>query len=109
MPAQLNYHHDRDRIANVVSVHNVHELHIWSFDSALRHSVSVNKSMHDAVLEQIYNVVRRECGIIHATIQIQRLDGDWITCADRPCCSCIDETTMINIKADPNSSAELLV
>jgi hypothetical protein len=67
-----------------------------------------NKSLHDAVLEQIYQVVRREFGIIHATIQIQSFDGDCITCVDRLSRPCIGETRLSR-STPQDESAELLV
>ena len=119
VPSHLNYQRIRERIAKVEGVHNVHELHIWSIshrvpaltvhctilcpDGDTTTSANYNKSMHDAVLEQIYEVVSREFGIIHATIQIQSLEGDCITCVDRLCRPCIEEADTLSrrSKIDP--------
>jgi solute carrier family 30 (zinc transporter), member 2 len=117
VPAHLNYQRVRDRIAQVEGVHNVHELHIWSISHrvpaltvhcTVHHNSNNDPSQHDTVLEQIYQVVGREFGIRHATIQLQSREGDCITCVDRLCRPCIDAATRSNIETD-SDHAELLV
>jgi solute carrier family 30 (zinc transporter), member 2 len=128
VPSHLQFHRIRDRIAMVKGVHNVHELHIWSISHGVpaltvhctiangvatttnptttattttTNATTATKHMHDVVLEKIYEVVSREFGIRHATIQIQSIDGDCITCVDRLCGPCMDEAT-ITTTTTPN-------
>jgi solute carrier family 30 (zinc transporter), member 2 len=106
VPSHLNYYHIRDRIAMVEYVQDVHDLHIWSISHrvpALTVHCSITYPMnetdtttkeqhiHDMVLEKIYEIVRCEFNIIHATIQIQSTNSNCITCVDRLCRPCLDD------------------
>jgi solute carrier family 30 (zinc transporter), member 2 len=107
VPTHLNFDLIRDKIAAVPHVNDVHDLHIWSIShrvpaltvhcsiddtvsvSSVADSQNGSKSIHDEVLENIYKIVRFEFDIIHATIQIQSMNGDCVTCADRLCRPCL--------------------
>jgi solute carrier family 30 (zinc transporter), member 2 len=102
VPSHLDWNRIFDRIAAVKGVDNVHELHIWSISHNVPTlSVHCTASDPQTALEDIYAVISKEFGIIHATVQIQTKEGDCITCTDRLCRSCLtDEQLSVGGPAD---------
>ncbi len=73
----------RSLLAGIPGVVDVHELHIWNAStseiSLTVHLVVPNIELHEGVLLQSLQELRRHCGVAHTTIQIER---------SNTCCTC---------------------
>ena len=67
------------RIASVEGVKSVHDLHVWTITSDMvalsAHVVTQADAEHDAILHAVQELLLREFGIDHATIQVDRDHG----------------------------------
>ena len=80
VPPNLSWRNVHEDIENVHGVTNVHDLHIWSISHGVPTlSVHCSSSTPQQALEDIYKVCQKH-KITHATVQVQGLDGDCITC-----------------------------
>lgn len=74
-PGHLDVDRVRESVRAVGGVMDVHDLHLWSIGSgfvAFSAHVRVAPGVDDRVLEQIHEVLHRDYGIRHTTIQIER-------------------------------------
>lgn len=74
-PGHIDVDRVRESVRAVDGVTDVHDLHVWSIGSgfvALSAHVRVAPGVGDRVLEQIHELLIRDFGIRHTTIQIER-------------------------------------
>jgi zinc transporter 2 len=93
VPPHISWKQVFEAIQGVEGVTNVHDLHIWSISHGTP-TMSVHcTSLQDPqlALERIYHVCRR-MGIQHATIQIQTVEGECVSCSMQDPCN--DEIKM---------------
>jgi solute carrier family 30 (zinc transporter), member 2 len=80
VPPNLSWRKVHEDIENVRGVTNVHDLHIWSISHGVPTlSVHCTSTNPQQALEDIYKVCQKH-NITHATVQVQGLDADCITC-----------------------------
>ena len=85
-PADIDIPRVRAAILGVAGVEAIHDVHFWTLTSGL-HSASVHiraraGSPRDAVLAGVQGVLREQCGVDHATIQVEQ--GDETICHIEP-------------------------
>jgi cobalt-zinc-cadmium efflux system protein len=75
-PEQININDVKSSLVKIPSVHDVHDLHIWSITSGmamLSCHISINNTgVHDEVLEQAQSILHDDYGIEHSTIQVEK-------------------------------------
>ncbi len=85
-PAEIDIPRLRAALLAAPGVETIHDVHFWTLTSGL-HSASVHiramaQSERSEVLAGVQRVLREECGVDHATIQIEQ--GSETTCSIAP-------------------------
>jgi len=87
MPKDLSMEKVKGCIKGVNGVEDVHDIHVWSISSK-RHAISAHVVVKDqsvkdaeALLCDIRERLKRECGINHATLQVEPTDSACDTCS----------------------------
>jgi cobalt-zinc-cadmium efflux system protein len=91
VPKHIDLRKVRQRLLQVQGVREVHDLHIWAMSTtrtALTAHVIAPDVQQDEMIRKINELLGREFGIYHTTLQIERGGPD---VENRPGCSVCEE------------------